>query len=139
MKNKSKLKKIKEKKQESGVRLREWLYMSHQSMSVREIQQVFAEDPQIRTEIWPDAGVLEVILKEGSSMDFEQGSNELTDPYSRKFLEANQVETYFYVTLGREAQELAEKQMKRIVEALGGFFCGDTQDFRPGIGEVHFI
>ena len=113
--------------------------MSQKDLTVRGLQEVFSGEEQVHTEIWEEAGVLEVILSDGSSMDFEEGNHNLQDPYSQRFLAANQVQKIFSVTLGPDNYELARVQMKRIVEQMGGFFCGDTDDFRPGIGSVHFI
>ena len=67
MKNKSKLKKIREKKAGTATVTKEWLYMNPNSITVAEIENALEGMDGIETEIWKEAGVLEV---EGSGASF---------------------------------------------------------------------
>ena len=130
MKNKSKLNKIKEKKQNVQTMPGEWLYFASAETTVREIAGAL-EGEAYELEIWEDAGVAEVILGEKSSMDMEWTENDLGDEESNRFLEENQVKTLFLVTIPPLEFEAAKVCMEKIIAANGGFFCGDTQDFTP--------
>ena len=139
MKNKTKRQKIKKQavragKEEIRQVPRYWFYMSPDLTGVRKIHDCLREMDGIQTEIWEEAGVLEVILQDGRSMDIETGRPDLKDAYSRQFLETHQIRSLFYVTILPESYQEAEAVMRVITEKLGGFFCGDTQDFQPIIG-----
>lgn len=113
-----------------------WFYMSQEAISVKEIKTVL-EDTDYEMEIWEEVGVLEIVLGEAASMDIEAGEEDLEfmfeDEYSREFLKKNQIETAFYVTIKSDAYEEAKKAMVTICGKLGGFFCGDTEDFMPKV------
>jgi len=57
MKNKSKLKKIREKKAGTATVTKEWLYMNPNSITVAEIENALEGMDGIETEIWKEAGV----------------------------------------------------------------------------------
>lgn len=134
MKNKTKRQKIK-KQTETGRQMpRYWFYMSGDLTGVREIHDCLKELDEVQTEIWEAAGVLEVILADGHSMDMETGKPDLRDEYSRRFLEEHQIKSLFYVTIVPESFKDAERVMLHITKKLGGFFCADTEDFSPFIG-----
>lgn len=77
--------------------------MSPDSTGVRAIHDCLKEMDAVQTEIWEEAGVLEVILPEGHSMDIETGRPDLKDEYSKRFLEEHQVKSLFYVTVVPES------------------------------------
>ena len=86
---------------------------------------------ELETEIWEEAGVLEIILGEAGSMDMEAIEDDFEDEYSRAFLEEHQVKRLFCVTIKPEVYDKAKEVMEVICGKLGGFFCGDTEDFTP--------
>ena len=55
MKNKSKLKKIREKKAGTATVTKEWLYMNPNSITVAEIENALEGMDGIETEIWKEA------------------------------------------------------------------------------------
>lgn len=71
MKNKSKLKKIREKNHGAADAPKEWFYMQQKEITVREIADALQEEADLELEIWEAAGVLEVVIPEERSMDFE--------------------------------------------------------------------
>ena len=91
MKNKTKKQKIKKQAVSVPEGPRYWFYMSPDSTGVRAIHDCLKEMDAVQTEIWEEAGVLEVILPEGHSMDIETGRPDLKDEYSKRFLEEHQV------------------------------------------------
>lgn len=134
MKNKTKKQKIKKQAVSVPEGPRYWFYMSPESTGVRAIHDCLKEMDAVQTEIWEEAGVLEVILPDGHSMDIETGRPDLKDEYSKRFLEEHQVKSLFYVTVVPESLKDAKDVMGYVAEKLGGFFCGDTEDFSPLIG-----
>lgn len=130
MKNKSKLNKIKEKKQNVQMMPGEWLYFAPAGTTVRKILGAL-EEAEYELEIWEDAGVLEVGMAEGETVDFEQTQIHPKDEVTAAFARENQCETVFLVTFVPENYSKAEKIMRRILAENGGIFCGDTAELEP--------
>ena len=107
-----------------------WFYMSENEIGVADIKTQL-DKIELETEIWEEAGVLEIILGEVGSMDMEAIEDDFEDEYSRAFLEEHQVKGLFYVTIKPEVYDKAKEVMEVICGKLGGFFCGDTDDFTP--------
>ena len=107
-----------------------WFYMSENEIGVADIKTQL-DKIELETEIWEEAGVLEIILEEAGSMDMEAIEDDFEDEYSRAFLEEHQVKSLFYVTIKQEVYDKAKEVMEVICGKLGGFFCGDTEDFTP--------
>ena len=107
-----------------------WFYMSENEIGVADIKTQL-DKIELETEIWEEAGVLEIILGEAGSMDMEEIEDDFEDEYSRAFLEEHQVKSLFYVTIKQEVYDKAKEVMEAICGKLGGFFCGDTEDFTP--------
>ena len=108
----------------------DWLYMTPEDVNIRQLKNVL-EEASYEVEIWEDAGVLEILLKEKSSMDVETASIHPKDTITQQFANAHQVKNVFLVTFQPDDYEDAERVMKTVTEKLGGFFCGDTEDFTP--------
>ena len=49
----------------------DWLYMTPQEIGVRQIYEAFEEQDGYELEIWEDAGVLEIGMSDGASVDIE--------------------------------------------------------------------
>lgn len=107
----------------------EWLYLTKTGIRVREIADAVATTCE--TEIWEDAGVLEIMLSEKSSMDVEHVRINPKDELTRSFVKEAGYEEVFLVTFVPEEYEYVEKIMKQIMAVCGGMFCGDTEDFLP--------
>ena len=102
MKNKSKLKKIREKKAGTATVTKEWLYMNPNSITVAEIENALEGMDGIETEIWKEAGVLEVEVPEHHSMDIEEIAVNLKDEYANAYLKEHDIHALFAVTIDTE-------------------------------------
>ena len=109
----------KQKKQSIG----DWLYFCPKEIDVRDLYEVVSGTYE--TEIWEDAGVLEIVLGEKSSVDIE-----------RAFAKEHKANSVFLVTFAPEDYKVAETLMKQILGQHGGIFCGDTEDFMPQVKEA---
>lgn len=107
----------------------DWLYFTGGGITVRQIAQALGGDCE--TEIWEEAGVLEVMLGDGVSMDFEASAIRPQDAAARAFADAHGCEQVFLVTFPPEEYKRARMRMRRIQAALSGVFCGDTEDMTP--------
>lgn len=136
MKSKSKLNKIKEKKQKNQVEKRpqavfgEWLYFAGADMTVRKMEEALVGQAY-EVEIWEDAGVMEVSMEDGITIDFEQTQIHPKDEVTAAFARENQCGTVFLVTFSPEHYERAERVMKLILAQNGGLFCADNAELQP--------
>lgn len=110
-----------------------WLFVSRREIGVRDIKDALEGFPGADIEIWEAAGVLEITLEDGKSIDLEETACDLGDDYSNRFLEENGAKTLLYVTIRPESYALAAPVMRAAAEKLDGFFCGDTDDFKPRV------
>lgn len=136
MRNKSKLNKIKQNNRKPAADVpAEWFYMSAAECSAGAIKEVLA-DTACEVEYWEAAQVLEIVLGEGSSMDVEVLEPDFQDEYSNAFLAEHRIRFLCSVTLKPEDYDKAREVMEHISSKIGGFFCGDTEDFTPVVGEM---
>lgn len=131
MKNKSKRKKIKQQKTSSFPR--EWIYINKKEIEPADFRCLYQKEEFMDVQIWKEAGVVEIELPCGKSMDFEWGDPDLGDVTGNHILDKYQAETLYYVTIVPESYEEARKAMESVVECLGGIFCGDNENFQPYI------
>lgn len=109
----------------------EWLFFCPEEIGVRELYDVVAADYE--TEIWEDAGVLEIVIGEKSSFDVESAQIHPKDEITGQFAKEQGAKCVFLATFAPEDDKAAEKIMKQILGRFGGIFCGDTEDFMPQV------
>lgn len=111
-----------------------WFYMSDVDMTAAAFREALT-DTAYAVEYWEAAQVLEIALWEGRSMDVEVVEPLLGWPEGDAFLKEHQVKFLCYVTFPSEDYETATAVMEHICGRIGGFFCGDTEDFTPVVGK----
>lgn len=107
----------------------DWLYFCPKEITVRDIYEVFAD--VVETEIWEEAGVLELSLGEKSTLDIETAQIHPKDEITQSFAKEQGAKSVFLATFMPEDYSLAEPMMQQMLEKFGGIFCGDTEDFTP--------
>lgn len=107
----------------------EWLYVAPEGMDVCKIAEVIPAE--LETELWEEAGVLEIVTGEKQSIDIEQVRIHPKDELTREFVEAHGCKEVFLVTFPAEIYEQAKPVMQKILAEYRGLFCGDTEDFTP--------
>lgn len=112
----------------------EWLYFLPGEATVRTLADAL-EKEGYELEIWEEAGVLEVTVGEGASMDIEEAQIPPKDTLTKRFAEEHGCSTVFVVTFCAEHFENAKGVMNCLMHAQKGLFCGDTEDFTPVIKE----
>ena len=115
------------KKQEIG----DWLYFCPEEISVRALHETLASSYE--TEIWEDAGVLEIVLGEKSSFDIESAKIHPKDEVTATFAKEQGAKSVFLATFVPGDSKEADAIMRQILNAHGGIFCGDTEDFMPQV------
>lgn len=112
----------------------DWLYFATKEVNVRDIFRVV--ESEYETEIWEEAGVLEITLKAGDSIDIEAAKIHPKDEITAAFAEEKGAKAVFLLTFMPESYEEAKKVMQLIYDEMGGVFCGDTEDFKPEFPEA---
>ena len=131
MKNKSKLAKNKEKKTGVPKLPSQWLFLAKEEVTARDVKNALDDCECVELEIWEAIGIVEVVLSDGKSIDFEQTEVDLGDAYSNDFLEKQGAKALFYVTIHPDSATLVQPVMKHLLSKVDGIFCGDTEDFTP--------
>lgn len=111
----------------------DWFYMSSTEMTAAALKEALA-DTAYKVEYWEAAQVLEIALGEEGCLDVEVVEPRLGEKDADAFLDEHQVKFLCYVMFQPEDYEAARLVMEYICGRLGGFFCGDTEDFTPVIG-----
>ena len=114
----------------------DWWYLLPGDMSLRQIYEIFREEENIRAELWEEAGVLEIEVQGAGSLDLEEAPCDLGDEEGNAFLEEHRIRTVFAASIRQDAYGVLKPVMEKLTGRLGGFFCGDTADFTPVIGET---
>lgn len=127
MKNKSKLNKIRQ----GGVKVnRNWFYMSKEDINIEAMKEVW--DADYTVEIWKDQGVLEVSVENGG-IDVESCPTDFWDDDSKDYLKKNEVASIFNITITDTGYEENIAAMRKLLNAKGGWFAADTENFEPTI------
>ncbi|MGN0350586.1 MAG: hypothetical protein ACI4ES_02960 [Roseburia sp.] len=113
------------------TQIREWLYLGKKGVTLRKISEVFSAEEGYETEIWEEAGVLEVLLPSGGSVDFEESQVREKDELLVSLLQKEGLEEVFLVTLGKDNFEEAKVVMQKVISHSGGIFCVDNEELEP--------
>ena len=114
----------------------EWLYVAEEEIVPNQIYALFTENKNWKAEYWEEAGVLEIELPEAGSVDLENMDGASEDEVMEAYLKEHGLHTVYAVTIRPDDFEQAKKVMEYISGRLGGYFCGDTDDFQPEIRSV---
>ncbi len=111
---------------------KEWLYMLPEDRTLREMYEVARACKEWEAEYWEEAKALEIAVPEAGSVDIEciEAEEELLS-----YMREKKTEKVYAVTVVPEYWERARAVMQYLMAHLGGFFCGDTEDFKPEISK----
>lgn len=111
---------------------KEWLYMLPEDRTLREMYEVARACREWEAEYWEEVGALEIAVPEAGSVDIEciEAEEELLS-----YMREKKAEKVYAVTVVPEYWERARAVMQYLMAHLGGFFCGDTEDFKPEISK----
>lgn len=119
------------KKEKQVQQPREWLYLAKGDTTLKGLSEKLVQQDGYETELWEEAGVLEIILPSGDSVDIEEGSVHEKDELLLATLQKEGADKVFVVTLGKESYEEAQKVMQKMIFHEGGIFCVDNDTLSP--------
>jgi hypothetical protein len=108
-------------------------YMLPESVGAKSLAEAMVDSaPELAEslECWEEAGVLEIMVGEEGSIDFEM--LELSeDEVQDEFLQAHKItEVYLVHTDSTQLGEV-KKLVAGLIEKFGGLLCSDSKDFMP--------
>lgn len=109
----------------------ELFYMSPIEVSAKEIVDLLKEEEGITTELWEYMNVLELILPNGHSIDFEPLTPNFKNPSDAAFLKNRNIKTIYAIQVSEEDLISIMPCFNRIVAKYSGFVCSDSVDFQP--------
>ena len=109
----------------------DWWYLLPDKVSLRQIYDLCREDEGLRVEFWEEAGALEIEVPGAGSLDLEESPCDLGDEEGNDFLKEHGICTVFAATIRQDAYGALKPVMEGLSGRMGGFFCGDTEDFTP--------
>lgn len=106
-------------------------YMTPSELKAKDIALLAREQKNMKTELWEEMNVLEVILPNGSSVDFEPVEASFEDPSDVAFVKNRGIKTIFAITLSEGDLPEVITVFEKLVERFSGFVCTDSTDFTP--------
>ncbi|WP_310604682.1 hypothetical protein [Anaerosporobacter sp.] len=107
-------------------------YMATAECTCKQIVASVEEEKGMEIQVWPDLGIASIEFGEASSVDFQECEMESFDSDSDKeFLEEQKVKAIYEVTVAQEDKARVAKWFLSMIQANGGFFCTDSDDFAP--------
>ena len=108
-------------------------YMIPERVGAKEIADTLTQAEPAYAEIlecWEEAGVLELLLGEESSIDFEM--LELSeDELEEEFLQSHKIKGVYLVHTDSERIGDVKKVVTILKDKFGGLLCSDSKDFMP--------
>lgn len=111
----------------------EWFYMSPFEVHASMIADLAKETGFGETELWGELNILELIISDKSSVDFELLRNNFKDEADVAFLEERKIKTIFAVTFSHCSLDDFRPFALDLLKKWEGVFCADTHDFNPRI------
>ncbi len=132
IKNKNATKKNSQKNTEKTVQ-NEWFYMTPIEIKASMIAELAKESNFGEIELWEELNILEIVLSDKSSIDFEPQRYGFQDEEDIAFVHARGIKTIFAVTLSQCTIESIKPFIHKLLQKWEGVFCADTLDFNPRI------
>lgn len=105
-------------------------YMSPNNVMVKDLKEVIDKGGKL-VQIWEELRVLQIELPNGNTVDFESMKPEFKDPSDGAFIKNRNINSLYAVTVEEEDFNEVKSSLYKIIEELGGFFCTDSDDFKP--------
>ncbi len=109
----------------------ELLYMTPSKVSARDIAVLFGNTGGLEVELWAEMEVLEFILPNQNTVDFELIEADFKNPSDAAFLKNREIRTVFTIKLCEEDLKTVLPYFERIAAGFSGFVCADSEDFTP--------
>lgn len=116
--------------------MQDWFLMCQDETDIIRLKEILSELPSARLEVWKEMGVIECSISEQISMDIEQMDCDFQDEEGNAFLKEHQIKRLYAVTIQAPDADQITTVLETICNQLDGFFCTDSEDFMPMIGNI---
>ena len=108
----------------------EYYYFLKDDVPVKQMQLAVGDDYFEKADVWPQLNLMEVVLT-FDSLIFQDAEDCFVDPEDIKDLETMGIRKKYQISF--DAGDIAQVRevMRRIMSAVGGVICSDTDDFQP--------
>jgi hypothetical protein len=107
------------------------LYMTSNVVSAKDIADLFITGTSLTIELWEEMNVLEFVLPNQNTVDFEAIDPNFKDPSDLAFVKNRGIQTIFAINLCEEDLPTMTEYFNQLVEQFTGFVCADSEDFTP--------
>ncbi len=106
-------------------------YMTPNVIRAKDIADLFTFGTGLAVELWEEFNVLELILPNQNSIDFEGIDPNFKDPSDLSFIKNRSIKTIFSINLSEEDLAVVTTYFNQLVDKFSGFVCADSDDFTP--------
>lgn len=107
------------------------LYMTPSKITAKDIASLFGETFGLTIELWAEMDVLELILPNQNSVDFEPADITFKNSSDAAFVKNRGISTIYYISLCQEDIPEVIPYFEQLVNQFSGFVCADSEDFTP--------
>lgn len=107
------------------------LYMTPSKITAKDIAALFGKTYGLTVELWAEMDVLELILPNQNSIDFEPVDMVLKDPSDAAFVKNRGISAIYSINLCQDDIPEVTPYFEQLVDKYSGFVCADSEDFTP--------
>jgi len=107
------------------------LYMTPEEVTAKDIKTLLENESSLDFELWEEMNVLELILPNKNSIDFDPLEVNFKDPSDASFVKNRRIKTIFAINVAETDLPTVIPYFEQIVNKFTGFLCADTEDFNP--------
>jgi len=106
-------------------------YMTPSEITAKDIVAVLQENTELSIELWDSMNILEIVLPNQNSVDFEPVEVNFKDPSDISFVKNRGIKTIFAVSPKEADLNTILPYFELIISRYSGFLCADSADFTP--------
>ncbi len=106
-------------------------YMTPNAIHAKDIADLFTNDTSLTIELWEEFNVLELVLPNQNSIDFEAIDINFKHPSDLAFVKNRNIQTIFSINMNAEDLPAVTELFHQLVDKYSGFVCADSDDFTP--------
>jgi hypothetical protein len=107
------------------------LYMTPEKVAAKDIAAIFNNTDGLTVELWAEMNVMELVLPNENSVDFEPVEVAFKNPSDAAFVKNRGITTIFALNLCEADLPTMTPYLEELVSKLSGFVCADSEDFSP--------
>lgn len=107
------------------------LYMTPEKITAKDIAGLFQGINGLTVELWSEMNVMELVIPNHNSIDFEPVDVDFKNPSDAAFVKNRGIQTIFALQLSDADLPAVTPYFEKIVTNFSGFICADSEDFSP--------